>query len=68
MYKIPEGIEAKYAAPLMCGGATVFHTLKSFGVGTGERVGIFGVGGEFSSSLDSVMLCTSKRYCPREIV
>ncbi|KAF8851279.1 putative NADP-dependent alcohol dehydrogenase C 2 [Acephala macrosclerotiorum] len=45
VYKIPEGMEPKYAVLLMCGGATVFHTLRSLGVGPGERVGIVGVGG-----------------------
>jgi D-arabinose 1-dehydrogenase-like Zn-dependent alcohol dehydrogenase len=33
------------AAPLMCGGATVFRALHSFGVRPTDRVGVIGVGG-----------------------
>ncbi len=29
----------------MCGGATVFHVLRSFGIGCTDRVGVVGVGG-----------------------
>jgi len=45
IYKIPEGMERKYAAPLMCGGATVFNALHSFGARSTDRVGVIGVGG-----------------------
>jgi D-arabinose 1-dehydrogenase-like Zn-dependent alcohol dehydrogenase len=34
-----------HAAPLMCGGATVFNVLRSFGAKPTDRVGIIGVGG-----------------------
>jgi alcohol dehydrogenase (NADP+) len=43
--KIPENIESKVAAPLLCGGVTVFEPLKSAGVGKGVSVGVVGVGG-----------------------
>lgn len=45
IYAIPSSIPREYAAPLMCGGATVFNVLKSFGAQSTDRVGIIGVGG-----------------------
>lgn len=45
VFKIPNEIELENAAPLMCGGATVFHLLSSFGIKATERVGIIGIGG-----------------------
>jgi D-arabinose 1-dehydrogenase-like Zn-dependent alcohol dehydrogenase len=45
VFKLPESIPREYAAPLMCGGGTVFHTLKSFGTKPTDRVGVIGVGG-----------------------
>ncbi|ORX36213.1 chaperonin 10-like protein [Kockovaella imperatae] len=43
LFKIPDGISDTDAAPLQCGGATVFNALQ--GVVPGEVVGIMGVGG-----------------------
>ena len=43
VFKIPNSIDPAYAAPLMCGGATVYHALEF--VKPSERVGIIGVGG-----------------------
>ncbi|OWB81179.1 zinc ion binding protein [[Candida] boidinii] len=45
MFKIPESIESKYAAPLMCGGITGFRPLMTAGVKKGTRVGVSGIGG-----------------------
>lgn len=45
VFKIPSSIPREYAAPLMCGGATVFHALHSFGAKSTDRIGIIGVGG-----------------------
>ena len=45
IYSIPSSIPREYAAPLMCGGATVFNALHSFNAKTTDRVGIIGVGG-----------------------
>jgi D-arabinose 1-dehydrogenase-like Zn-dependent alcohol dehydrogenase len=45
IYKIPDTIENKHAAPLMCGGATVFSVLSMYGVRSTDRVGVIGVGG-----------------------
>lgn len=45
VFKIPEGMEPRHAAPLMCGGASVWNPLASWNVKPGDRVGILGVGG-----------------------
>lgn len=45
VFKIPDSIKLEDAAPLMCGGATVFHVFKSNNVKPSDRVGIIGVGG-----------------------
>jgi D-arabinose 1-dehydrogenase-like Zn-dependent alcohol dehydrogenase len=42
---IPEGLPSEFAAPLMCGGVTVYNPLVSHGAGPGKRVGVVGVGG-----------------------
>ncbi|CAO3676484.1 unnamed protein product [Umbelopsis ramanniana] len=44
-YKIPEGIEPKYAGPLMCAGATVFTAMTNYDVKPTDRIGIVGIGG-----------------------
>jgi D-arabinose 1-dehydrogenase-like Zn-dependent alcohol dehydrogenase len=44
-FAIPETISDEDAAPLMCGGATVFNALSKYSVGPTESVGIVGVGG-----------------------
>jgi len=43
--KIPDEIPSEDAAPMMCGGITVFSPLKQNGCGPGKKVGIVGVGG-----------------------
>jgi len=45
VYKIPSSISREHAAPLMCGGATVYSALASFGARSHHRVGIMGIGG-----------------------
>lgn len=45
LFKLPENLADEDAAPLMCGGATVFGALKLYGVKPTDRVGIIGVGG-----------------------
>ncbi|CCK69123.1 NAD(P)-dependent alcohol dehydrogenase KNAG_0B06990 [Huiozyma naganishii CBS 8797] len=42
---IPESIPSHLAAPLMCGGLTVFSPLLRNGCGPGKKVGILGIGG-----------------------
>ena len=43
--KIPNGIDAIEAAPLMCAGAAAYASLKKTGVQVGDTVAIFGMGG-----------------------
>lgn len=43
--KIPDGVDSADAAPMMCGGVTVYSPLKQNGCGPGKKVGIVGVGG-----------------------
>ncbi|KAF6226372.1 hypothetical protein HO133_009238 [Letharia lupina] len=43
--KIPDAIPSEEAAPMLCGGITVFSPLKKNGCGPGKKVGIVGVGG-----------------------
>jgi D-arabinose 1-dehydrogenase-like Zn-dependent alcohol dehydrogenase len=45
VFKLPSTISLENAAPLMCGGATVFHVLKSSNVKVSDRVGVIGIGG-----------------------
>jgi D-arabinose 1-dehydrogenase-like Zn-dependent alcohol dehydrogenase len=45
VFAIPEAIKSEDAAPMLCGGVTVYAPLKQNGVGPGSRVGIIGVGG-----------------------
>lgn len=43
--KIPDAIDSADAAPMLCGGATVYSPLVMNGCGPGKKVGIVGVGG-----------------------
>ena len=45
VFKIPDGLSSNEAAPLLCGGSTVYSPLKHFGAGPGKRVGVIGLGG-----------------------
>lgn len=45
LFKIPDSISDEDAAPLMCGGATVFNALRMYDIQPTSRVGIIGVGG-----------------------
>ncbi|KAI1176038.1 zinc-binding dehydrogenase [Nemania sp. FL0916] len=42
---IPEGLSSTDAAPMLCGGITVYSPLRRNGCGPGKSVGIIGVGG-----------------------
>ncbi|KAI1505265.1 zinc-binding dehydrogenase [Biscogniauxia marginata] len=44
-FLIPEGLDSALAAPMLCGGVTVYSPLKRNGCGPGKTVGIVGVGG-----------------------
>jgi propanol-preferring alcohol dehydrogenase len=43
--KIPPSLDPAEAAPLFCAGVTVYRALRNAGVGPGQRVAVFGVGG-----------------------
>ncbi|EGP92461.1 unnamed protein product [Zymoseptoria tritici ST99CH_1A5] len=45
VFNIPEGLSSAAAAPMLCGGITIFSPLKNYGCGPGKTVGIVGVGG-----------------------
>lgn len=42
---IPEALESESAAPLLCGGVTVYTPLRDHGVRPSSRVGVIGIGG-----------------------
>ena len=43
--KVPDGLPSHLAAPMLCGGITIYSPLKHHGCGPGKTVGIIGVGG-----------------------
>ncbi|KAK4936440.1 hypothetical protein LTR10_022657 [Elasticomyces elasticus] len=45
LFQLPEGMKSEDAAPLMCGGATVFNSMQQYGIKSTDRVGVIGVGG-----------------------
>lgn len=45
LFKIPDDMTDEVAAPLMCGGATVFNALHMYNVLPTDVVGVMGVGG-----------------------
>ncbi len=44
-FEIPGGLESAFAAPLLCGGVTVFAPMQRYGVRDGSHVGVIGIGG-----------------------
>ena len=42
---IPDAIQSEHAAPLLCGGITVYNPIRNHGVNPSSRVGIIGIGG-----------------------
>jgi alcohol/geraniol dehydrogenase (NADP+) len=42
---IPEALASEGAAPLLCGGITVYNPLRTHGVNPSSRVGVVGIGG-----------------------
>ncbi|MGO8740239.1 NAD(P)-dependent alcohol dehydrogenase [Rhodoblastus sp.] len=43
--KVPENLDLKAVAPLLCAGITTYSPLRHWKVGPGQRVGIVGLGG-----------------------
>jgi alcohol dehydrogenase (NADP+) len=44
-FAIPKNLSSSEAAPLLCGGVTVWSPLKKYGAGPGVSVGVIGMGG-----------------------
>ena len=44
-FPIPEGISSDVAGPLLCGGVTVYSGLRHAGMGSGQEIGVVGLGG-----------------------
>jgi uncharacterized zinc-type alcohol dehydrogenase-like protein len=44
-FVLPEKLDSAQAAPLLCGGVTVYAPLRRWGVSHGARVGVIGIGG-----------------------
>lgn len=42
---IPDALESQDAAPLLCGGITVYNPLREHGINPSSRVGVIGIGG-----------------------
>jgi len=65
--KVPENIDAKGAAPLLCAGITTWSPLRHWNVKKGDKVGVIGLGGlghmgvKFAAALGAkvVMITTS---------
>jgi uncharacterized zinc-type alcohol dehydrogenase-like protein len=45
VFRIPAGLDAAAAAPLLCAGITTYSPLRHWGVGRESKVGIVGLGG-----------------------
>ncbi|KAI9791743.1 MAG: hypothetical protein M1816_003553 [Peltula sp. TS41687] len=45
VFKIPDSITSEQAAPMLCGGITVYSPLTKNGAGPGKKVGVIGIGG-----------------------
>ncbi|KAF2475438.1 GroES-like protein [Lindgomyces ingoldianus] len=45
LFQIPDSMTDAEAAPLMCGGATVFNALRMYDIQPTDHVGVIGVGG-----------------------
>jgi len=44
-FPLPDGVESRFAGPLMCGGITVYSALRHAGMIGGQRIGVVGIGG-----------------------
>jgi alcohol dehydrogenase, propanol-preferring len=50
-FRLPEGLEAQQAAPLLCAGIIGFRSLRVAGVEPGERIGLYGFGSSASLAI-----------------
>lgn len=77
--KIPDAISSEDAAPMLCGGITLYSPLKKNRCGPGKKVGIIGIGGLglfgilyakvrlLSAGMDSLMLIGSRLWAPTKL-
>ena len=42
---VPDELESEHAAPLLCGGITVYSPMRTHGINPSSRVGVVGIGG-----------------------
>ena len=42
---IPDALDSEQAAPLLCGGITVYNPMRTHGINPSSRVGVVGIGG-----------------------
>lgn len=72
--QIPDGLESSQAAPMLCGGVTMFAPLKNHNVRPGMAVGIVGVGGlghygvKFAKAMGAKVIGISRRAGKRDEV
>jgi len=45
VFPIPEALSSEQAAPLLCGGITVYNPMRSYEINPSSRVGVIGIGG-----------------------
>ncbi|KAI0326846.1 GroES-like protein [Cubamyces sp. BRFM 1775] len=45
VFPIPDGLESRHAASMLCAGLTVYSPMKTYGTGPGKTVGVMGIGG-----------------------
>ncbi|KAI0668393.1 GroES-like protein [Trametes maxima] len=45
VFPIPDKLESRYAASMLCAGVTVYSPLKANNAGPGKKVGVIGIGG-----------------------
>lgn len=45
VFPIPDALDSERAAPLLCGGITVYNPLRNHGINPSSRVGVVGIGG-----------------------
>ncbi len=44
-FPLPDELSSDTAGPLLCGGITVYAALRTAGMGSGQRIGVIGIGG-----------------------
>ncbi|CAK1356685.1 alcohol dehydrogenase [Cercospora beticola] len=72
LFKIPDSLSDEAAAPLMCGGATVFNALHAYNAQPTETVAVMGVGGlghlaiQFAAKMGTNVIVISRSDSKKE--